>query len=68
LAEASLCTAQEEAEQLLRERYEAARHGCRACAPFLRWKDCSDNDDTEGNNGAAGAGHAYEVTDRYKLV
>ena len=61
MAEATLRTAQKEAEQFLHDRYEAVRHGCRAYAPFLRWKDCSDDDVTEGNSGVARAGHTYKL-------
>lgn len=51
----------------------AAGQGCRAPAPFRRWKDIddsdNDNDDAGDDDNAAGkGGHNYEVTVRYKLV
>jgi hypothetical protein len=68
LAAGALRTAQEEAEQLLRERQASTIQGWRSHqAPFRRWRNNNDDgtdddgdddndDDTDDNSGAAGQG------------
>nr|XP_020158689.1 translation initiation factor IF-2-like [Aegilops tauschii subsp. strangulata] len=66
MAAAALCTAQEEAERIIRERQAASRKPCRDTATFRRPKpDDDDDDDGSGADDGGAADQpdmAYEVT------